>query len=183
MRKRRCKVDMCKRLLVVAVCVTVLSGVPAAVSAKSQESLETANRAKNSPSRKSALPPNELASNRMKDKHNPGETLRRPSKEKTTEHLAKPRTHQPRKANTKSKARATIKPRTDLMYHGILEDPSRYDPRQNHQTAGAPDPQTPELTHDHFQELDRNRDGKIDPVERVFGRLDMDRDLSQRQWQ
>jgi hypothetical protein len=85
--------------------------------------------------------------------------------------------------NAKAEVKAVVKPHTDLMYHGILEDPSRYDPRQNRQTAGAPDPQTPELTHDHFQELDRNRDGKIDPVERAFGRLDMDRDLSTRNWQ
>jgi hypothetical protein len=84
---------------------------------------------------------------------------------------------------TKPKAEAIVKPRTDLMYHGLLESPSRYDPRQNHQTTGALAPQTSDLTHDHFQELDRNRDGKIDPVERVFGRLDMDRDLSHRQWQ
>lgn len=83
----------------------------------------------------------------------------------------------------KAEVKALVKPHTDLMYHGILEDPSRYDPRQNRQTAGAPDPQTSELTHDHFQELDRNRDGKIDPVERAFGRLDMDRDLSTRNWQ
>jgi hypothetical protein len=87
------------------------------------------------------------------------------------------------KAKAKAEAKAVVKPHTELMYHGILEDPSRYDPRQNRQTAGAPDPQTPDLTHDHFQELDRNRDGKIDPVEKAFGRLDMDRDLSTRNWQ
>jgi hypothetical protein len=28
--------------------------------------------------------------------------------------------------------------------------------------------------------LDRNQDGKIDPVERAFGRIDMDRDLPTR---
>src|SRR4029078_7876270 len=43
-----------------------------------------------------------------------------------------------------------------------------------------PSPQTPDLTHDHFQELDRNQDGMIDPVERAFGRIDMDRDLHTR---
>ena len=37
-----------------------------------------------------------------------------------------------------------------------------------------------DLTHDHFQELDRNQDGAIDPVERAFGRIDMDRDLHTR---
>jgi hypothetical protein len=91
--------------------------------------------------------------------------------------------HRQGKGSKKAKPQAVVKPRTDLTYHGILESPSRYDPRQNRQTAGAPDPQTPDLTHDHFQELDRNRDGMIDPVERAFGRLDMDRDLSAHQWQ
>ena len=76
--------------------------------------------------------------------------------------------------------KAVVQPRTDLMYHGMLESPQRYDPRRNHLGAGVPDPHNPELTHDHFQELDRNQDGTIDPVERTFGRLDMDRDLHDR---
>jgi hypothetical protein len=121
---------------------------------------------------------------RAKAQENPSVTLQRPAKEGAIDAQKKVRQgHRQGKESKKAKAQAVIKPRTDLMYHGILEDPSRYDPRQNRQTAGAPDPQTPELTHDHFQELDRNRDGKIDPVERAFGRLDMDRDLSTRQWQ
>jgi hypothetical protein len=77
--------------------------------------------------------------------------------------------------------KAVVQPRTDLMYHGMLESPQRYDPRRNHHVgAGVPDPHNPELTHDHFKELDRNQDGSIDPVERVFGRLDMDRDFHDR---
>jgi hypothetical protein len=76
--------------------------------------------------------------------------------------------------------KAVVQPRTDLMYHGMLESPQRYDPRRNQLGAGVPDPHTPELTHDHFQELDRNQDGTIDPVERTFGRPDMDRDLHDR---
>ena len=76
--------------------------------------------------------------------------------------------------------KAVVQPRTDLMYHGMLESPQRYDPRRNHPGAGVPDPHTPELTHDHFQELDRNQDGTIDPVERAFGRPNMDRDLDNR---
>ena len=79
--------------------------------------------------------------------------------------------------------KAVVQPRTDLMYYGVLEDSQRYDPRPNPHTAGVPNPQTPDLIHDHFQELDRNQDGKIDPVERAFGRLDMDRDLHNRQLQ
>jgi hypothetical protein len=110
--------------------------------------------------------------------------LQRPAREGVTDAQKKARqVHRQGKGSKKAKPQTVVKPRTDLMYHGMLEDPSRYDPRQNRQTAGAPDPHTPELTHDHFQELDRNRDGKIDPVERAFGRLDMDRDLSTRQWQ
>jgi hypothetical protein len=64
------------------------------------------------------------------------------------------------------------------MYHGMLESPQRYDPRRNHLGAGVPDPHNPGLIHDLFQELDRNQDGTIDPVERTFGRPDMERDLS-----
>ncbi len=76
--------------------------------------------------------------------------------------------------------KAVVQPRTDLMYHGMFESPQRYNPRRNHLGAGVLDPHNPELTHDHFQELDRNQDGQIDPVERTFGRPDMDRDLHDR---
>jgi hypothetical protein len=85
------------------------------------------------------------------------------------------------KVHKKEMPKAVVEPSIDLMYHGMLESPQRYDPRRNHRVgAGVPDPHNPELTHDHFQELDRNQDGSIDPVERVFGRLDMDRDLYDR---
>jgi hypothetical protein len=76
--------------------------------------------------------------------------------------------------------KAVVQPRTDLMYHGMLESSQRYDPRRNHLDAGVPDPHNSELTQEHFQELDRNQDGSIDPVERAFGRLDMDRDFHDR---
>jgi len=85
------------------------------------------------------------------------------------------------KVQKKDAPKAVVQPRTDLMYHGMLESPQRYDPRRNHHVgAGVPDPYNPELTLDHFQELDHNQDGSIDPVERVFGRLDMDRDFHDR---
>jgi len=84
------------------------------------------------------------------------------------------------KVHKKGAPKAVVQPRTDLMFHGILETPQRYDPRRNQLGAGVPDPHTLELTHDHFQELDRNQDGTIDPVERTFGRPDMDRDLHDR---
>jgi hypothetical protein len=85
------------------------------------------------------------------------------------------------KAHKKIVPKAVVQPRTDLTYYGVLEDPQRYDPRPNSRMAGVPNPQTPDLTHDHFQELDRNQDGMIDPVERAFGRLDMEHDLYNRQ--
>ena len=95
--------------------------------------------------------------------------------------LPSAKSHRRVKVTKKVAPKAVVQPRTDLMYHGMLESPQRYDPRRNHIGAGVPDPHTPELTHDHFQELDRNQDGTIDPVERAFGRLDMDRDLQDRQ--
>ena len=91
-----------------------------------------------------------------------------------------PRSSRHMKIHRKRVPKAVVQPRTDLMYHGMLESPQRYDPRRNHLGAGVPDPHNPELAHDHFQELDRNQDGQIDPVERTFGRPDMDRDLHDR---
>jgi hypothetical protein len=94
---------------------------------------------------------------------------------------ASPKSPRHMKVHKKHAPKAVVQPRTDLMYHGMLESPQRYDPRRNHHVgAGVPDPHNPELTLDHFQELDHNQDGSIDPVERVFGRLDMDRDFHDR---
>lgn len=84
------------------------------------------------------------------------------------------------KVRKKVTPKAVVQPRMDLIHYGVLEDSQRYDPRPHAASAGVPSPQTPELTHDHFQELDRNQDGMIDPVERAFGRIDMDRDLHTR---
>jgi hypothetical protein len=92
----------------------------------------------------------------------------------------KPRSLRRVKVHKKELPKVIVQPRTDLMYHGLLESPQRYDPRRHHFGGGVPDPHIPELTHDHFQELDRNQDGAIDPVERTFGRPDMDRDLHDR---
>lgn len=88
--------------------------------------------------------------------------------------------HRRAKVNKKSFPEIRVLPETDLAHHGILEGPQRYDPRLNYRTAGVRNPRTRDLVHDHFQELDRNQDGRIDPMERVFGRLDIDRDLSGR---
>ena len=82
------------------------------------------------------------------------------------------------KVHKKVMPKAVVQPSKDLIYQGLLEDPQRYDPRPNYRTAGVLNPQTPDLAHDHFQELDRNLDGKVDPFERTLRRLDMERDLS-----
>jgi hypothetical protein len=84
------------------------------------------------------------------------------------------------KASRKAAVKAVVQPRTDLSPYGMLEDSQRYDPRPRALSAGVPNPQSLDLTHDHFQELDRNQDGKIDPVERAVGRIDIDRDLHTR---
>lgn len=87
------------------------------------------------------------------------------------------------KVQEKVVPKAVVQPRTDLTYYGVLEDSQRYDPRPSSRNAGVASPQTSDLALDHFQELDRNQDGKIDPVERAFGRIDIDRDLHTRQLQ
>jgi len=90
------------------------------------------------------------------------------------------KSHRRMKVHRMKAPKVVVQPRTNLMHHGMLESPQRYDPRRSHLGTGVPDPHNPELTHDHFRELDRNQDGSIDPVERTFGRLDMERDLHNR---
>ncbi|HEY6085948.1 MAG TPA: hypothetical protein VIU63_11175 [Nitrospira sp.] len=85
------------------------------------------------------------------------------------------------KLSKKTEPKAILQPTMNPAFHGMLQDSQRYDARLNRHTTGLRNPQTDEFVHDHMQELDRNRDGKVDPVERVFGRLDMDRDLQDRQ--
>ncbi len=77
---------------------------------------------------------------------------------------------------------ASVRVKPDLSYHGMLKQPQRYDPSPSRRKGGAPNPQAGDLLHDHFQELDKNRDGMIDPFERALGRLDIDRDLANRLW-
>lgn len=93
----------------------------------------------------------------------------------------KSRRHQ--KARKKWRPPAIVQPKPDLSYYGILEQPQRYDPSRDRQAGRAPNPKAGEILHDHFQELDKNHDGMIDPFERAFGRLDMDRDVSNHQWE
>jgi hypothetical protein len=93
------------------------------------------------------------------------------------------KTRRHRKAVKKWHSPAIVQPKPDLSYHGILKQPQRYDPSRDRRAGSAPNPQAGDVLHDHFQELDKNRDGMIDPFERAFGRLDMDRDVSNRQWE
>jgi hypothetical protein len=105
----------------------------------------------------------------------------RPSKSSVADASAsKRKSHRAMKTSKKTVPKAMVEPRTDLIHYGLLEDAQRYDPRPPADSTGVPHPQALDLTHDHFQELDRNQDGKIDPVERALGRIDMDRDLHSR---
>ncbi|WP_146216064.1 EF-hand domain-containing protein [Nitrospira lenta] len=78
---------------------------------------------------------------------------------------------------------AMLTPNPAEPYHGMLQQPQRYTPRYEQGKGGVPNPNASALLHEHFQELDKNRDGSIDPFERALGRLDLDRDLADRQWQ
>jgi hypothetical protein len=71
----------------------------------------------------------------------------------------------------------------EFSHYGILKSPRRYDPSPNQKAGVVPNPKAKDLRLDHFQELDKNQDGVLDPLERATGRLDIDRDLSNRDWQ
>lgn len=85
--------------------------------------------------------------------------------------------HRRLKGSKKQWPQATVQAKPDLSYHGILERPQRYDPRRDHLKGRSLNPQIGDVLHDHFQELDKNHDGAIDPLERATGRIDLDRDL------
>lgn len=93
------------------------------------------------------------------------------------------RAHRRARATKPLKPQATLTPKPDVSYHGLLQQPQRYTPYYEHGKGGVPNPNAGALLHEHFQELDKNRDGSIDPFERVLGRLDLDRDLADHQWQ
>jgi hypothetical protein len=81
------------------------------------------------------------------------------------------------KDNKKHRPQATVKAKPDLSYHGILQRPQRYALGKDHRKGGSPNPHIGDVLHEHFQELDKNHDGAIDPIERATGRIDLDRDL------
>ena len=91
------------------------------------------------------------------------------------------RAHRHARVATPLKPRATLIPKPDLSYYGMLQQPQRYTPHYEHGKGGVPNPNAGALLHEHFQELDKNRDGSIDPLERALGRLDLDRDLADHQ--
>jgi len=70
----------------------------------------------------------------------------------------------------------------DLSHFGVLERPRRYDPGKRLHDGAVPNPRARDVRVDHFQELDKNQDGVLDPLERATSRLDIDRDLSNHYW-
>jgi len=105
------------------------------------------------------------------------------SEPKRRKHSDQPDPKTRQKSTKKLRPKATLQPRPILSYYGKFERPQRYDPSREYRKGGTPNPQAGELLHDHFQELDKNHDGMIDPFERASGRLDIDRDLANRQWE
>ena len=93
------------------------------------------------------------------------------------------RTYRRARGAKRLRPQATLSPKPDVSYHGMLQQPQRYTPHYEHGKGGVPNPNAGALLHEHFQELDKNRDGSIDPFERALGRLDLDRDLADHQWQ
>ncbi|WP_173049722.1 EF-hand domain-containing protein [Nitrospira sp. KM1] len=85
-----------------------------------------------------------------------------------------------KKSIGKGHGKAVSQPNTHDAYYGLLADRQHYDPRPRSQRAGFPHPRAADLSYDYFQELDRNRDGRIDSMERAVSRLDIDRDLETR---
>jgi hypothetical protein len=91
--------------------------------------------------------------------------------------LAVGQAHRRIKRSKKHRPQATVQAKPDLSYHGILERPQRYGPCRDRCKGGSPNPQIGTVLYDHFQELDKNHDGAIDPIERATGRIDLDRDF------
>lgn len=98
-------------------------------------------------------------------------------------HPTRTHTAQPQKTKKKLRPLAAVQPKPGLSYHGMLEQPRRYDPGHTRRNGAVPNPLAGDVLHDHFEELDKNRDGMIDPFERALGRLDIERDLTNRQWE
>jgi hypothetical protein len=95
----------------------------------------------------------------------------------------KPSDRQARKALRGRKPRPSetvAEPMSGLTHHGLLEAPHRYHLNQGDRRSVVVTSYPGDLVHDHFLELDKNRDGVIDPLERAVGRLDIERDMRNR---
>ncbi len=82
----------------------------------------------------------------------------------------------------RNKRPAVVEPTEDHSYLGVVRRPYRYNPHSAGHMGVPAAVHSRDLIHDHFQELDKNRDGVIDPMEHAAGRLDMDRDSPRRGW-
>jgi hypothetical protein len=82
-----------------------------------------------------------------------------------------------RKSRLSQPASASI---PDLAHHGLLTPPHQFQLDQANRRSIVVTPRSGDLAHDHFLELDKNRDGVLDPLERAVGRLDIERDLNNR---
>ncbi len=65
-----------------------------------------------------------------------------------------------------------------LAHHGLLKSPHRYHVSRGARRRVVVTPSPGDLVHDHFLELDKNRDGVVDPLERAVARLDIERDMN-----
>jgi hypothetical protein len=95
----------------------------------------------------------------------------------------KPSNRQARKALRGRKpmpSEAAAESMPNLAQRGLLTPPHRYHLDQGDRRSVVVSPRSGDLAQDHFLELDKNRDGVIDPLERATGRLDIERDVSTR---
>ena len=95
----------------------------------------------------------------------------------------KPSNRQARKALRGRKpmpSEAAVESMPDLAHHGLLTGPHRYHLDRGDRRSVVITPHPGDLVLDYFLELDKNRDGVIDPLERATGRLDIERDVSPR---
>jgi hypothetical protein len=67
-----------------------------------------------------------------------------------------------------------------IAHDSLLAAPHRYRLNRGDRNSVVVTPHPGDLVQDRFLELDKNRDGFIDPLERATGRLDIERDIISR---